>query len=285
MGATTDLDELERQLRHASFFVQASLEQQGKLTGKLDVYLTSLIQLLLDQGVISAEDLAATVDGHRAERAAAERARFETDGKMPAWPTVMVRQDGPPDAAEAEGSAPEGGAGGAGGPGGPQMAPADRPVEAVEVDCAARMHVCQAVCCSLPFPLSAEEVEAGDVKWDLGHPYVIRQTDEGYCVHNDPSSRGCDVYDKRPGVCRGYSCAEDDRIWLDFDNMVLNEEFLQNRRRPNFRFSPAVSEAVPVTIKPRTAAPSRPAEPQPAGAAGSAGPVRSAGVTGVTGGG
>lgn len=234
MGATTDLDELERQLRHASFFVQASLEQQGKLAGKLDVYLTSLIQLLLDQGVVGAEDLAASVDRHRAERAAAEQARYDTDGKMPAWPTVMVRQDGPP--------AP------------PAAGDDDLPGEAVEVDCAARMHVCQAACCSLPFPLSAEEVEAGDVKWDLGHPYVIRQTDEGYCVHNERSTGGCDVYDKRPGVCRGYSCAEDDRIWLDFDNMVLNEEFLQTRRRPNFRFTPAVSEAVPVTITPRTAA-------------------------------
>jgi hypothetical protein len=51
-------EELERQLRHASFFVQASLEQHGKLTGKLDVYLTSLIELLMDRGVIAAEDLA-----------------------------------------------------------------------------------------------------------------------------------------------------------------------------------------------------------------------------------
>jgi Fe-S-cluster containining protein len=114
------------------------------------------------------------------------------------------------------------------------------------------MHICQAACCSLPFPLSADEVEAGDVKWDLGHPYVIRHTEEGYCVHNDRSTGGCDVYDKRPGVCRGYSCAEDDRIWLDFDNMVLNEEYLRSRRRPGFQFKPAMNEAVPVTISSRS---------------------------------
>lgn len=243
MGATPDVDELERQLRHASFFVQASLEQQGKLTGKLDVYLTSLIQVLLDQGIIDAEALAAAVDGSRADAAAAAQARYETDGTMPSWPTVMVRQDGPPVGADAEAHAGEGEEGE--GDGQATAAPT------VEVDCSARMHICQAVCCSLPFPLSAAEVEAGDVKWDLGHPYVIRQTDEGYCVHNDRSSGGCDVYDKRPGVCRGYSCAEDDRIWADFDNMVLNEEYLSKRRRPNFQFKPAVAEAVPVTISQR----------------------------------
>ena len=177
--------ELERQLRHASFFVQASLEQHGKLTGKLDVYLTSLIELLMDQGVIDAEDLAQAVDANREVHDAESRAKFETDGILPAWPTVMVRQDDPD-----EPVAPE-----------------------IEVDCEARMHICQAVCCSLPFPLSAAEVEAGDVNWDLGHPYVIRQTAEGWCTHNDRSTGGCDVYHKRPGVCRSYSCAHDERIW------------------------------------------------------------------------
>ncbi|HET8619614.1 MAG TPA: YkgJ family cysteine cluster protein [Acidimicrobiales bacterium] len=223
-------DELERQLRHASFFVQASLEQHGRLTGKLDVYLTSLIELLMDKGVIEAEDLATTVDANRREKDSESRARFETDGMLPAWPTIMVRQDDPE-----EPVAPE-----------------------IEVDCAARMHVCQAVCCSLPFPLSAAEVEAGDVRWDLGHPYVIRQTAEGWCTHNDRSTGGCDVYGKRPAVCRGYSCAEDDRIWADFDNMVLNHEFLDNRRKPDFKFRPSTGDAVNVTIRPprrRDAAP------------------------------
>src|SRR5262245_37831721 len=82
--------ELERQLRHASFFVQASLEQHGKLTGKLDVYLTSLIELLMDRGVIDAEALAQAVDANREVHDAEARARFETDGILPPWPTVMV---------------------------------------------------------------------------------------------------------------------------------------------------------------------------------------------------
>ena len=241
-------DEVERQMRHASFFVQASLEQHGKLTSKLDVYVTSLIELLLDRGVLDAEDLARAVDANRDEQGAEARARFESDGAMPAWPTVMVRQDEPVDPA----------------------AP-DQATDEVEVDCAARMHVCKAVCCSLPFPLSAAEVEAGDVRWDLGHPYVIRQTAEGYCVHNDRSTGGCEVYDNRPGVCRGYSCAHDERIWSDFDNMVLNEEYLSSRRRPDFTFRPQTADAVAVTIRPprargETTAAARAAEPAAASA-------------------
>jgi Fe-S-cluster containining protein len=234
------LDEVERQMRHASFFVQASLEQQGRLTTKLDVYVTSIIELLLARGVVDPDDLARVVETNREEHGADARARYETDGALPAWPTVMVRQDDPDGPTEVE----------------------------AEVDCAARMHVCQAVCCSLPFPLSAEEVEAGDVRWDLGHPYVIRQTAEGYCVHNDRATGGCDVYDKRPGVCRGYSCAHDERIWSDFDNMVLNEEYLSSRRRADFTFRPSTADAVAVTIRPPRKRAAAPADTTGNGAAG-----------------
>jgi Fe-S-cluster containining protein len=218
----TALDEIERQMRHASFFTQASFEQHGRLTSKLDVYLSSVIELLLDRGVLDAEELAKAVDANREEHSQEAKARYETDGTLPAWPTVMVRQDDP-----------------------------DQPdIPEIEVDCEARMHICKAVCCSLPFPLSAAEVEAGDVKWDLGHPYVIRQNADGYCVHNDRSNGHCDVYHRRPGVCRGYSCAHDERIWKDFDNMVLNHEYLDNRRRPDYQFRPATGEAVAVTVRP-----------------------------------
>ncbi|HET6950982.1 MAG TPA: hypothetical protein VFI47_11435 [Acidimicrobiales bacterium] len=218
----SDPEEMERQLRHASYFVQASLEQHGRLTTKLDVYLTSLIGLLLDRRVIDTDALAKAVEANREEQAAEARAKYETDGKLPAWPTVMVRTDDPDDPLSPE----------------------------VEVDCAARMHICKAVCCTLPFPLSAAEVEAGDVRWDLGHPYVIRHDAQGYCVHNERPGGGCNIYDKRPGVCRSYSCAHDDRIWKDFDNMVLNDEYLDNRRRADFNFKPSTGDAVAVTIRP-----------------------------------
>lgn len=245
---STEAEELERQLRHASFFTQASLEQQGKLAGKLDVYVTSLIELLLAHGVIDAEALAKAVETNRAGQVAEQRARYETDGALPAWPTVMVRED-PPPPEETSGAASSNGNGN----GHTDVVTAsDSAVADVEVDCDARMHICKAACCSLPFPLSAAEVESGKVKWDLGHPYVIRHSAEGFCVHNDRSTGSCGVYDHRPGVCRGYSCAEDDRIWLDFDNMILNEEYLRSRRRPDFQFKPSTAEAVPVTITQRS---------------------------------
>lgn len=125
--------------------------------------------------------------------AAAER---EADQKAMRWPGVVLRQDAP-----------------------------DAEAPAV-VDCAARMPICHAVCCSLQFPLSAEEVDAGKVRWDLGHPYMIRDSSDGYCCHNDPQSGSCTVYEDRPQVCRGYSCAGDTRIWSDFDGMVLNHQWL-----------------------------------------------------------
>jgi Fe-S-cluster containining protein len=96
-----------------------------------------------------------------------------------------------------------------------------------EVDCAARMPVCHAVCCMLKFALTPDEIEAGVVKWDIGHPYLIRGGRDGYCVHNTPEG-GCGVYSSRPRVCRNYSCAKDGRIWKDFDGMVLNTEWIDS---------------------------------------------------------
>lgn len=96
----------------------------------------------------------------------------------------------------------------------------------VPANCAERIHVCKAVCCRLSFALSAGEVEAGKVRWDLGRPYYIRQESEGYCTHNDQNGRSCGIYHDRPAVCRRYSCARDGRISKDFDEMELNEEWI-----------------------------------------------------------
>jgi Fe-S-cluster containining protein len=97
----------------------------------------------------------------------------------------------------------------------------------VEVNCAERMHICHAVCCKLSFALTPGEVESGKVRWDLGFPYFIRHGTNSYCSHNDTATGRCTVYADRPGVCRRYSCANDPRIWKDFDNMVLNEEWIR----------------------------------------------------------
>jgi hypothetical protein len=97
---------------------------------------------------------------------------------------------------------------------------------AVPVDCSSRMQICQAVCCKLDFALTREEVLAGQVQWDLARPFFVGRAANGYCVHNDRRTGGCGVYADRPAICRRWSCANDPRIWKDFEQMELNVEWL-----------------------------------------------------------
>lgn len=94
------------------------------------------------------------------------------------------------------------------------------------VNCAERLPYCRSACCSLDVVLSPQDVEEGAVRWDLGQPYHLRRSADGYCCHLQRDSGGCEVYAQRPYVCRSYSCAEDKRIWLDFEKMIPNEETL-----------------------------------------------------------
>ncbi len=93
-----------------------------------------------------------------------------------------------------------------------------------EIDCASRLHLCHAACCRLRFPLSRQDVEEGVVRWDLGQPYLNRRDDTGYCVHCDHQSHHCGVYANRPAPCRVYDCRADERIWEDFDAMVVSPD-------------------------------------------------------------
>ena len=89
-----------------------------------------------------------------------------------------------------------------------------------EIDCAARLPLCQGRCCTLVFPLSVQDLEERVVRWDYGRPYQIARRDDGYCVHSAEGSCACTVYEKRPGVCRTYDCRNDSRIWLDFEKRI-----------------------------------------------------------------
>jgi Putative zinc- or iron-chelating domain len=90
------------------------------------------------------------------------------------------------------------------------------------IDCDNRIPLCGAACCKLPFALSREDIREGVVRWDLGRPYMIAQDPDHTCVHLDRRTRRCGVYEQRPVPCRGYDCRNDTRIWLDFDNRVVN---------------------------------------------------------------
>jgi hypothetical protein len=109
------------------------------------------------------------------------------------------------------------------------------------VDCENRVHLCKAACCRMNFPLSRQDVAEGIVKWDLEAPYLIAQTEDGYCRHLDRTSCKCTVRAHRPIPCRAYDCSKDPRIWSDFVNYVINPdlEALFNKRE-NLEFDPSV---------------------------------------------
>ena len=102
--------------------------------------------------------------------------------------------------------------------------------ESVEIDCEARMPLCKAACCRLRFALSEQDIGEGIVQWDVTQPYMNRQREDGWCAHNDPETHACGVYEARPFVCRKFDCRKDKRIWLDFENRVVNPEVLEVNR-------------------------------------------------------
>jgi Fe-S-cluster containining protein len=99
----------------------------------------------------------------------------------------------------------------------------DLPPEAYPViDCETRYELCHAACCALRFALSPQDLEEGVVRWDLGEPYRNRIGPDAHCVHIDRTTYRCTVYAQRPVVCRTYDCRQDKRIWLDFEERIIN---------------------------------------------------------------
>jgi Fe-S-cluster containining protein len=94
-------------------------------------------------------------------------------------------------------------------------------VPTADIDCAARLPLCRARCCTLSFELSRQDLDEGKVRWELEDPYLIRHESDGYCTHFDRAAGGgCTIYEHRPAACRGYDCRGDSRIWIDFDARI-----------------------------------------------------------------
>lgn len=89
-----------------------------------------------------------------------------------------------------------------------------------QIDCEARLPLCQARCCTLVFALSVQDLDERVVRWDYGRPYQIARRPDGYCVHNRAGTCHCEVYEQRPGICRTYDCRNDKRIWVDFEKRI-----------------------------------------------------------------
>ncbi|MEO7733025.1 MAG: YkgJ family cysteine cluster protein [Kofleriaceae bacterium] len=94
------------------------------------------------------------------------------------------------------------------------------------VDCADRMPLCKARCCKLTIVLSEQDLDEGKLRWELDDPYVMRRGKDGRCHYQDRSTGGCTNYEHRPSTCRSYSCKQDRRIWLDFENKIPAPPFL-----------------------------------------------------------
>ena len=187
------LHELERQVERGNLYTHSVISEQATRATDSDALANGLAALLVQRGVVSAEELQAAIESARTAIENSDRS---------AMIEVAVRTDKEWPHAE----------------------------EAPYIDCATRIPYCRAACCSFSFPLSIEEIEAGGpLKWDLGRPYFNRHGPEGYCHQLDPESHGCGVYDQRPSVCRQYSCVNDERIWKDFDAMIPNDEWLDQR--------------------------------------------------------
>ena len=189
------VSELERQVERGSMFTQAVFQKSFTRLSLVEAVVREMLDVFEKRGVVAEDDL---IEVKTALEETAQRPEDDDDdtrSKLP-WPAVAIRID------PSEPNSPE------------------------PVDCGARMPVCQAVCCRLKFALSQDEIEQGRVKWDIGHPYVIRQDSTGYCCHNDCATHSCTVYNDRPRLCHDYSCRYDKRIWKDFDAMELNTEWI-----------------------------------------------------------
>jgi Fe-S-cluster containining protein len=211
--------ELERQVERGNLFTHTALSESFSRLGEAETFLYGLIDLLIAKGIITEQELKEVLLAVRQERV--ERGEHDTPG-------IVIQQE-----------APEG-----------------EPQPEAIVDCAARMPVCHAICCKLQFALTISEIEAGQARWDLGRPYLIRQGEDRYCIHCQQETGQCGIYAHRPGVCRRYNCSDDARIWSDFEQMELNtawiEEYLNSPERVRGAVMGQTTQMLPlIQITPR----------------------------------
>lgn len=175
-----------REIADGLFYTHMRLSQNTNKTLENSAFLYGLIELLNEKGVITTGEL------DERKKAVAERliAQWKAKGMG-----VML-QDPEEDKYTFQGE--------------------------VEIDCENRVQYCKAACCRLRFALSKQDIEEGTIKWDLAHPYMIAHGKDGYCTHMERDSCRCTVRDRRPVPCRGYDCRSDKRIWLDFENKIVN---------------------------------------------------------------
>ena len=161
------------------------LDTNALKTYEVSVQIYSLIELLVEKGFISTEEL----DEHK--KAVEKRLQ---DSYKEAEIGVRVQNVGV-DKYSLEGDA--------------------------EIDCEKRLPICRAACCTLAFALSLQDIHEG-IRWSLGKPFMNAREEDGYCINLERDTCKCRIYKQRPAVCRQYDCRNDRRIWLDFNAMTIN---------------------------------------------------------------
>ena len=88
-----------------------------------------------------------------------------------------------------------------------------------DIDCASRIHLCEARCCRFEVALSKQDVDDG-IPWVFDEPYLLpRDPATKKCVCMDEAG-ACTIYEKRPASCRVYDCRQDPRVWTDFEARI-----------------------------------------------------------------
>lgn len=193
LPAESPIETLERQVTLGAMHGHTTSSQLAERLHFLESMLYGLVDLLVNKRILGESELASSA--HQMAQTIEERGERAHGG-------VALRVDSPDEQ------------------------------DFTPVNCAERIAVCKAVCCRLSFPLTAEEVQNGQLKWNLGMPYFIRHDARGACVHQDDTTGACGVYAHRPSLCKRYSCETDERIWKDFDNMILNQEWIDAHLGP-----------------------------------------------------
>ena len=193
--------DMERQIEQGNLFAHTALSRHSARINEIESFLYAVVDLMTQKGIASPDELQGMVTNIRAEMVE----KGETCS-----PGIALRVDSEED------------------------------ILFVPVNCEERLHICKAVCCKFEFALSAEEVEAGIAKWELGRPYFIRRGSNCHCTHINQENLHCNIYEHRPSFCKKYSCANDPRIWKNFEQMELNQEWIdENIREAKLRFSGA----------------------------------------------
>lgn len=91
-------------------------------------------------------------------------------------------------------------------------------VASPDIDCAARIPLCKARCCSFEVALSSQDLEERALPFVIADPYMLPRVD-GRCVCMDAAG-ACTVYAHRPATCRSYDCRRDRRVWIDFEARI-----------------------------------------------------------------